>query len=95
MMLTLLVLLLAQFRGLRVEQALHNPEATVAAVSVAHEGEIFHLKGAVEIRTDTIVLRADEATCNHATGEIEAHGDIKVKPGAVLVTPGPSQFGVK
>ena len=29
------------------------------------------------------------------TGEIEAHGDIKVKPGAVLVTPGLSQFGVK
>jgi lipopolysaccharide assembly outer membrane protein LptD (OstA) len=63
--------------GVRVQQAWHNPEAAVAAVSATHEGQIFHLKRAVEIRTNTIVLRADEATHNHTTGEIEAHGDIE------------------
>jgi lipopolysaccharide assembly outer membrane protein LptD (OstA) len=86
---------MAQIRTVRVQQALHNPEAIVAAVSATHDGEIFNLKGEVEIRTDTILLRADEATYNHATGEIEAHGDIKVTPKGMLVTSGLSQFGVK
>jgi lipopolysaccharide assembly outer membrane protein LptD (OstA) len=84
-----------QTRVLRMQQALHNPEAIVAAVNSTHDGEIFHLMGEVEIRTDTIFLRADEATYNHATGEIEAHGDIKVTPRGMLVTRGMTQFGVK
>jgi lipopolysaccharide assembly outer membrane protein LptD (OstA) len=80
---------------IRVQQDLHNPEAIVIAVSAAHEGDIFHLKGDVEIRTDTLLLKADEATYNHATGEIDAHGDVKLKPTSPLIPRGLSQFGIK
>jgi lipopolysaccharide assembly outer membrane protein LptD (OstA) len=79
----------------RIQQALHNPEAIVVALSATDEGEIYHLKGAVELRTDTLLLRADEADYNHETGEINAHGDVKVTPASPLITSGLSQFGVK
>jgi lipopolysaccharide assembly outer membrane protein LptD (OstA) len=80
---------------IRVQQALHNPEAIVIAVSATHEGDTFHLKGDVEIRTDTILLKADEASYNHATGEIDAHGDVKVMPTSPLIPRDLSQFGIK
>jgi lipopolysaccharide assembly outer membrane protein LptD (OstA) len=85
----------AQRPTIRVQQALHNPEAIVMAVSATNEGDIFHLKGDVEIRTDSILLRADEANYNHATGEIDAHGDVKVTPTSPLISRGVSQLGIK
>jgi len=80
---------------IRIQQALHNPEAILRAVSTTHEGDVFHLKGAVEIRTDTILLKADEASYNHETGEIDAHGDVKVTPVSPLMPRGLSQFGIR
>jgi lipopolysaccharide assembly outer membrane protein LptD (OstA) len=80
---------------IRVQQFLHQPEAILAAVSMTQEGDVFHLKGAVEIRTDTVLLKADEASYNHETGEIEAHGDVKVTPTSLLNSRGQSQFGIK
>jgi hypothetical protein len=67
----------------RVQQPLHNPEAIVIAVSVTHVGDIFSLKGDVEIKTDTIVLKADEAS------------DVKVTPTSPLIPRGLPQFGIK
>jgi lipopolysaccharide assembly outer membrane protein LptD (OstA) len=49
----------------------------------------------VEIRTDTILLKADEASYNHETGEIDAHGDVKVTPVSPWMPHGLSQFGIK
>jgi lipopolysaccharide assembly outer membrane protein LptD (OstA) len=80
---------------IRIQQALHNPEAILMAVSTTHEGDVFHLKGAVEIRTDTILLKADEASYNHETGEIDAHGDVKITPVSPLMPHELSQFGIK
>ncbi len=80
---------------IRVQQVLHKPEAIIAAVITTQEGDVFHLKGAVEIRTDTVLLKADEASYNHETGEIEAHGDVKVTPTSLLNSRGQSQFGIK
>jgi lipopolysaccharide assembly outer membrane protein LptD (OstA) len=82
-------------REIRAEQTLHHPEAILTAVSAIHEGEVFHLKGAVEIRTDTILLKADEANYNHATGEIEATGGVTVSLTSPLIPHGLSQFGIK
>ena len=41
--------------------------------------EVLHLRGAVEIRTKDMIFRADEATYNQKTGEIEARGTVQVK----------------
>ena len=54
-----------------------------------------HLKGSVEIRVAGFILRADEADYNEKTGEIDAHGDVKVTPTSTLIPRGQSQFGIK
>jgi lipopolysaccharide assembly outer membrane protein LptD (OstA) len=86
---------LADLPTVRVRRVLYKPEAILTAVSATQEGDVFHLKGAVEIRTDSILLKADEADYNHETGEIEARGNVKVTPASLLNTRGSSQFGIK
>jgi lipopolysaccharide assembly outer membrane protein LptD (OstA) len=70
----------------------HHP--TVAAVqfeidrlnaALASEKRIIQLRGNVEIRTDTIIFTADEANYHEDTGEIEARGNVRVKPVTPLV----------
>jgi lipopolysaccharide assembly outer membrane protein LptD (OstA) len=39
------------------------------------------LRGDVEIKTELMVLRADEADYHEDTGEIEARGNVRVKLG--------------
>jgi lipopolysaccharide assembly outer membrane protein LptD (OstA) len=39
------------------------------------------LRGDVEIKTELMVLRADEADYHEDTGEIEARGSVRVKLG--------------
>jgi lipopolysaccharide assembly outer membrane protein LptD (OstA) len=80
---------------IRVQETLHNPEAILSAISTTHEGEVFHMKGAVEIRTGTILLKADQASYNHESGEIEATGAVKVSQTSPLIPHGLSQFGIK
>jgi lipopolysaccharide assembly outer membrane protein LptD (OstA) len=41
---------------------------------------IIQLKGNVEIRTDTMILMANEVYYYEDTGEIEARGTVRVKP---------------
>ena len=38
------------------------------------------MKGNVEIRTETMVITADEADYHSATGEIEPRGAVRIKP---------------
>ncbi len=56
---------------------------TLAAFSIqrgASYPSVIHLKGDVEIRRTGMVLRADQADYHEDTGEIEARGNVRVKP---------------
>ncbi len=58
-----------------VEAQMGALESTLAAAP-----KTVHLKGNVEIRTDTMTLTADEAYYDQATGELTAMGTVRVKP---------------
>jgi hypothetical protein len=49
----------------------------------------------VEINTDSLALRADEADYHWETGEIEARGNVHVMPIPFRLSRGLSQFGIK
>jgi len=49
------------------------------AATRRRDNGIIQLKGSVEIKTDTMILTADEADYNTGTGEIEARGPVRVK----------------
>jgi lipopolysaccharide assembly outer membrane protein LptD (OstA) len=52
-----------------------------SALQAALPGDTrIHLKGNVEIKTDTMTLTATEAYYNEDTGEIEALGTVRIKP---------------
>jgi lipopolysaccharide assembly outer membrane protein LptD (OstA) len=53
-----------------------------AALKAAPQSDtrLIHLKGNVEIRTDTMTLTANEAYYNEDTREIEALGTVRFKP---------------
>jgi lipopolysaccharide assembly outer membrane protein LptD (OstA) len=64
-------------------QALDAQIASLEAALKAapqRDTHLIHLKGNVEIRTDTMTLTANEAYYNQATGEIEALGTVRIKP---------------
>jgi lipopolysaccharide assembly outer membrane protein LptD (OstA) len=51
----------------------------VTAKSIEADGPVRHLSGSVTIESDTILLRADQADYNDTTGEIVAHGEVRIK----------------
>jgi lipopolysaccharide assembly outer membrane protein LptD (OstA) len=51
----------------------------VTAMSMETNGPVRHLSGKVTIESDTILLNADQADYNLDTGEIVAHGEVRVK----------------
>ena len=80
----------------RIDGALGG--ARLSAVNIERDvpyPSTVHLKGSVEIRVAGFILRADEADYNEKTGEIDAHGDVKVTPTSPLIQRGQSQFGIK
>lgn len=54
--------------------------ATFAASEIQQDARVFHLHGNAEIHTATQVVEAGDAVYRSDTGEIEAHGDARVKP---------------
>jgi lipopolysaccharide assembly outer membrane protein LptD (OstA) len=62
-----------------VEARIAALESAMAAAPKTNP-RLTHLKGNVEIRTNTMTLTADEAYFNEDTGEIEASGTVRVKP---------------
>jgi lipopolysaccharide assembly outer membrane protein LptD (OstA) len=57
--------------------------ATVSGNSIERRGSdpsVVHARGQVEIKLNGFIVRADEADYNEHTGEVEAHGTIKVEP---------------
>ena len=80
--------------GIPVRQIAQTADAILGALSVTHDGDVFHLKGEVQIRTDAFSVTADEAAYQESNGEIEAQGELRVKP-VPLVPHGLAQFGIK
>lgn len=70
-------------------QTASGTRTTVRAVEQSVEGTVLHLKGAVEIRTSAVVVRADEATFDVASGVIEAKGHLSVMKAGVHKAPRP------
>lgn len=56
----------------------HN-DVRIAALAQHREGNVIHLDGAVTIEAEGFTLRADKAEFSSNTGEIVAHGDVRVK----------------
>jgi len=63
-----------------VPQAIAEPPGTFRADVKTVEKLLIRLKGNVEIRTDTMLIQADEAEYTRSTGEIEAHGNVRITP---------------
>jgi hypothetical protein len=63
---------------------LHGPHGgTVSGNSIEREPScpsVVHARGQVEIKVSGVIVRADEADYDEDTGEVEAHGTIKVEP---------------
>jgi lipopolysaccharide assembly outer membrane protein LptD (OstA) len=72
-----------------------NIAVTFAARHIESSGDLFQLRGNVEINTDSLILRADRADYHWDTGEIEPRGNVHVRPIPFRVSRGLSQFGIK
>jgi lipopolysaccharide assembly outer membrane protein LptD (OstA) len=59
-------------------QTLRTGEVSVSAASQVVEGAVLHLKGNVQIRTNKIAIRADEADFNVNTSEVDALGEVRL-----------------
>jgi lipopolysaccharide assembly outer membrane protein LptD (OstA) len=57
---------------------------TFAASGIQQDARVFRLQGNAEIHTATQVVEASDAVYHSDTGEIEAHGDVRVKPVELL-----------
>jgi lipopolysaccharide assembly outer membrane protein LptD (OstA) len=58
-------------------------QAQIDALEAARKtgNQVIHLKGAVELRTSTTTVLADEAYYHPDTGECEASGNVRITPG--------------
>ena len=54
--------------------------ATFAASGIQLDSDGFRLRGKAEIHTTTLGIEADELDYHRGTGEIEARGNVRVKP---------------
>lgn len=53
--------------------------AVVTADGQQQHGAVRHLTGHVKIETNAVLLQADQVDYNDNTGEILAHGDVRIK----------------
>lgn len=53
---------------------------TLAADNIRQERREYRLTGNSEIHTSAMTLEADDAVYHSDTGEIESHGNVRVKP---------------
>src|SRR5580698_4601140 len=70
------------------------PTLRLAAKSLEQSAGVVYLKGSVEIAMPTHTLLADEAEYDKDSGEIQARGNVHLKP-TNLNSRGASQFGIK
>ena len=70
------------------------PAIRLGARDLEQSAGVVYLKGGVEIDLPLHVLLADEAEYDQNSGEIQARGNVRLKP-ARSDSRGASQFGVK
>lgn len=58
--------------------AMNQSEVKLQAVQMRDENGVRELDGHAEIETATFILRANEASYNPQTRQIEAHGDVRI-----------------
>jgi lipopolysaccharide assembly outer membrane protein LptD (OstA) len=80
--------------GIRANGRPAIPTIRLAAKSLEQSAGIVYLKGSVEINLPAHILLADEAEYDQDSGEIQARGNVHLKP-ANLDPRGASQFGIK
>jgi lipopolysaccharide assembly outer membrane protein LptD (OstA) len=68
---------------------------TFMATRINSDQNVLQLRGDAEIATSTVIVQADEAAYHWDTGEIDARGNVHVKPILYSPSPGLSQFGLK
>ncbi len=66
-----------------------------ASGRIEESSGIVYLKGGVEISLGTHTVTAEEAEYDRNTGEVQAHGNVRVRPIRPEVRRGVSQFGIK
>ena len=69
--------------------------ATFMATRIDSGQNVVHLRGNAEIATNTVIVQADEADYHWDTGEIDARGNVHVKPIPWSPSPGLKQFGLR
>lgn len=70
------------------------PGLHLAAKDLEQNAGVVYLRGSVEIDLPTHILLADEAEYDEDSGEIQAHGNVHLKP-ARQDTRAAGQFGIK
>ncbi len=50
----------------------------LTAVSMRSDGAIRHLRGKIQIETNAVLIRADQADYNSQTHEVSASGNVKI-----------------
>jgi lipopolysaccharide assembly outer membrane protein LptD (OstA) len=69
--------------------------ATFEATRIASDKSVFQLRGNAEIATSTVIVQSDEADYHWDTGEIDARGNVHVRPIPWSPSPGLRQFGLR
>jgi lipopolysaccharide assembly outer membrane protein LptD (OstA) len=86
-------------RTAKVDQWWPSEHSQIVAAFVANridsDGEVFRLTGNAEITTGVVIVRADAADYHWDTGEIDARGNVHVKPIPFAPSSGLRQFGIK
>ena len=70
------------------------PTIRLAAKSLEQSAGVVYLRGSVEINLPSHILLAEEAEYDQDNGEIQARGNVRLKP-ANVDPHGANQFGVK
>jgi lipopolysaccharide assembly outer membrane protein LptD (OstA) len=84
-----------RIQGNSTTESVSAPYAIYIAESLRRDGEVIHLKGNVELRTNGILLQAEEVDYHWRTGEISAHGDVQVVPSPTPPDIGTIRYGIK
>lgn len=63
----------------KIQRTVEHPAALRGNI-ITREGVLVRLRGEVEIKTDSVTVRADQAVYHKDTGEIEATGNVRIAP---------------
>lgn len=64
--------------GVTRGDSLAADEISLTARSIDSEGNLKTLRGNVRVETSTVIVRADQATYNTSTRDLEAAGNVRI-----------------